>query len=47
MERAFLADVWIDIPNETGYRLFGELEQLPKEKVSIRLDVLPGYLSLC
>lgn len=43
----YLADVWIDIPNESGYRLFGHLEQLPKEKIAIRLDALPDYLSLC
>lgn len=43
----YLADVWIDIPNESGYRLFGQLEQLPKEKVALQLDSLPAYLSLC
>ena len=43
----YLADVWIDIPNESGYRLFGHLEQLPKEKVTFQLDSLPAYLSLC
>ncbi|WP_404375260.1 hypothetical protein [Vreelandella aquamarina] len=43
----YLADVWIDIPNESGYRLFGHLEQLPKDKIAIRLDALPDYLSLC
>lgn len=43
----YLADVWIDIPNESGYRLFGHLEQLPKEKVVLQLDSLPAYLSLC
>jgi len=42
----YLADVWIDIPNESGYRLFGQLEQLPKENVAIQLDSLPSYLTV-
>lgn len=43
----YLADVWIDVPNESGYRLFGQLEQLPKEKVALQLDALPSWLSIC
>lgn len=43
----YLADVWIDIPNQTGYRLFGHLEQFPREKIAVRLDALPDYLSSC
>jgi len=42
---AYLADVWIDVPNEAGYRLFGHLERIPSEKVTIELDALPPYLS--
>lgn len=39
------ADVLLDIPGESGYRLFARLEELPDAVVTLDPDDLPEYLS--
>ncbi|KXS54490.1 MAG: Uncharacterized protein AWU57_1114 [Marinobacter sp. T13-3] len=40
-------DVWIEIPGESGYSLFGHLEDIPKQTVVVDPERPPVYLARC